>query len=285
MKFAIILATYNRGPLLPRAIDSVVAQTYSNWTLYIIDDGSTDDTESIAAPYLVDSRIRYVRLEKNKGKMNALNVGLDHIRMNDADWFTLMDDDDQLIDDCLDFVFAQIRRYSDCGLFIFSVLDLDGTPITRMKVTGPRDYCWNRMVTKNIIHDAHEFGAVRFLGNQRFHAPARSAMLRIFFGEFSLKAGSVFCDRPTMIKEYLPDGITMTRRKQTRRMRTEGRLMRTRHRLHVWREVIRHHPGAFPVYCVHGNLIFHLIQYRIQSWLLVFNRIKSHKPKNTSRRS
>lgn len=285
MKFAIILATYNRGSLLPRAINSVVSQTYQNWTLYIIDDGSTDDTESMVAPYLVDSRIRYIRLETNKGKLNALNVGLDCIHMDGADWFTLMDDDDQLIDDCLDFVFAQIRQYSDCGLFIFSVLDLHGTPITRMKVTGPRDYCWNRMVTKNIVRDAHEFGAVCFLGSQRFHAPARSAMLRIFFGEFSLKAGSVFCDRPTMIKEYLPDGITMTRRNETRRKRTEGRLMRIRHRLHVWRAVTRHHPGTFSIYCVYGNLIFHFMQYRILSWLLVLGRRKSHKPKNTSHRS
>ena len=285
MNFAIILATWNRGSLLPRAIDSVVAQIYPNWTLYIIDDGSTDDTESVVASYLVDSRIRYVRLEKNQGKMNALNVGLDHIRMDGADWFTLMDDDDQLFDDCLDFVFAQIRRHPDCGLSVFSVVGLDGTPITRMKVTGLRDYCWNRMLTKNITGDAHEFGAVRFLGNQHFHAPARSAMLRIFFGEFSLKAGSVFCDRSTMVKEYLPDGITMTRRKETRRKRTEGRLMRTRHRLHVWRKVIGHHPGAFRVYCVHGNLIFHFMQYRILSLLLALDRSKSHKSKNAPHRS
>ena len=285
MKFAIILATWNRGPLLPRAIDSVIAQTYPNWTLYVIDDGSTDNTRFMVAPYLVDSRIRYVRLEENRGKMNALNVGLDRIRMDGADWFTLMDDDDQLIDDCLDSVFSQMRRYPDCGLFIFSVVDLDGTSITRMKVTGPRDYCWNRMLTKNVTGDAHEFGIVRFLENQKFHAPARSAMLRIFFGEFSLKAGSVFCGRPTMIKEYLPDGITMTRRKETRRKRTEGRLMRTRYRLHVWRKVIRHHPGALRVYCVHGKLIFHFIQYRILSWLLVRDRSTSHGSENTPHRS
>ena len=285
MKFAIILATWNRGSLLPRAIDSVVAQTYLDWTLYIIDDGSTDDTESIVAPYLSDSRIRYVRLQKNQGKMNALNVGLNHIRTDGADWLTWMDDDDQLIDDSLDFVSARIRRYPDCGLFVFSVLNLNGTPITRMKVTGPRDYCWNRMLTKNIVGDAHEFGAVRFLGDQHFHAPARSAMMRIFFGEFSLKADSVFCDRPTKISEYLPDGITMTRRKETRRKRTEGRLMRTRHRLHVWRKVIRQHPGAFRVYCVHGNLILHFLQYRILSWLLVLGGSKFHRSRNTPHRS
>lgn len=285
MNFAIILATWNRGSLLPRAIDSVVAQIYPNWTLYIIDDGSTDDTGSKVAPYLSDSRIRYIRLEKNQGKMNALNVGLNHIRMDGADWFTLMDDDDLLVDDCLDFVFTEIRRYPDCGLFVFSVVDLDGRPITRMKVTGRCDYCWNRMLTKNIIRDAHEFGAVRFLGDQQFHAPARSAMLRIFFGELSLKAGSVFCDRSTMIKEYLPGGITMTRRKETRRQRIEGRLIRTRHRLHVWRKVIRQHPGAFRVYCVHGNLIFHFVQYRILSWLLVLSGRKSHRSRNTPHRS
>lgn len=267
MKFSIILATYNRSQILPRAIDSVVSQTYLNWTLYIVDDGSTDDTKSIVKPYLFDSRIRYIRLKKNKGKMNALNIGMNHVRTDGADWFTLMDDDDQLIHDSLDFVFSQICRHPDCGLFIFSALGLDGSSITHMKITGSRDYLWNRMLTKNITHDAHEFGAVCFLDNLYFYAPARSAMLRIFFGEFSLKAGSVFYDRPTIVKEYLPEGITMTRRKQTRRKRMEGRLMRTRHRLHVWHRVIKQHPRNFFVYCVYGNFFFHFIQYRILSWL------------------
>ena len=43
--FSIILPTYNRRSLLPRAVESVLAQEYANWELIIIDDGSSDDTK------------------------------------------------------------------------------------------------------------------------------------------------------------------------------------------------------------------------------------------------
>ena len=282
MNFAIILTTWNRSSLLPRAIDSVVVQTYPNWTLYVIDDGSTDDTKSVVTSYLVDSRVRYIQIKENLGKSQALNIGLDRIRKDNSDWFTLMDDDDQLTNDCLESVFSAICRFRSCGLFIFSTVDLNGTLITRMKVTGSRDFCWNRILTKKITGDAHEFCALSFLGNQCFYASIRMDMEGIFFGEFSLKAGSVFCSRPTKIKEYLPNGITMTLRKEARRKRAEWRLIRTRHRLHAWRGVIRRHPRVFRIYCVYGKLFFHLMRYRILSWLLVFRRSEIHRTENTS---
>ena len=267
MKFAIILPTFNRCRLLPRAIESVISQTYEDWSLYIVDDGSTDDTDAVIAPYLSDARVHYLRLNENRGKMYALNVALDHIGVDGADWFTEMDDDDRLVEDCLEFVSAEVCRYSGQGLFVFSAVRPDGIPITGMKVTGSRNYCWNRMLSKRVVRDAHEFGAVRFLADQRFHAPARSAMLRIFWGEFSLKAGAVFCDRPTKIKEYLSDGITMTRRSAAGRQRTARRLVRARYRVRVWRSVLGRHGGSILTYCVYGNLLFHLAQYRILSWL------------------
>jgi len=47
MKFSIILPTYNRANLVGRAIESVLRQTYPNWELIIIDDGSTDNTKEV----------------------------------------------------------------------------------------------------------------------------------------------------------------------------------------------------------------------------------------------
>ena len=54
---SIILPTYNRASTIGRAIESVLNQTYADFELLIIDDGSTDDTELVVAQYLNDTRV------------------------------------------------------------------------------------------------------------------------------------------------------------------------------------------------------------------------------------
>ena len=51
-KVSIIIPTYNRAPLLPRAIQSVINQTFKDWELIIVDDGSTDDTKEVVEKFI-----------------------------------------------------------------------------------------------------------------------------------------------------------------------------------------------------------------------------------------
>lgn len=76
MKFSIIIPTYNRAAFLPKAIDSVLAQTYSDWELIIVDDGSTDNTSEIVGRY-TDTRIRYI-YQANAERSAARNKGIMH---------------------------------------------------------------------------------------------------------------------------------------------------------------------------------------------------------------
>jgi glycosyltransferase involved in cell wall biosynthesis len=71
---SIILPTYNRAKTLGTAIQSVINQTYDNWELIIVDDGSVDDTEVIVGSY-ADSRIRYIKNDENKGSNYSRNRG------------------------------------------------------------------------------------------------------------------------------------------------------------------------------------------------------------------
>ncbi len=72
----VIIPTYNRAYCVGRAIESVRAQTHSNWELLLVDDGSTDNTaDLIAANYGSDSRIHYIQ-QANAGVSAARNTGI-----------------------------------------------------------------------------------------------------------------------------------------------------------------------------------------------------------------
>jgi glycosyltransferase involved in cell wall biosynthesis len=74
---SIVLPTYERGPLIGRSIRSVLEQTFSDFELIVVDDGSTDATPEEVARF-GDARIRYVRLDDNRGAAAARNVGIRH---------------------------------------------------------------------------------------------------------------------------------------------------------------------------------------------------------------
>lgn len=98
--FTIFIPTYNREKLLPRALSSIEAQTYRDFEVVIVDDGSTDDTESLIAEWNagVDFPVRYIK-QANQGKHAAHNVGVEAAR---GELFVLLDSDDRLLPDSLE---------------------------------------------------------------------------------------------------------------------------------------------------------------------------------------
>lgn len=103
----VVLCTYNRAALLPRAIRSVQAQTLRDWQLVIVDDGSVDATPSVLEPYVrTDDRIVAVR-QRNRGLAVARNVG---IRLAEAPFVTFLDSDDAYRPDHLAWRMQYLRR-------------------------------------------------------------------------------------------------------------------------------------------------------------------------------
>ena len=91
MSVTVVLPTYNRARTLPRAIDSVLTQTFADLTLVIVDDASTDSTPEIVRS-LEDPRVRSVRLPENRGPAAARNAG---IREATTEWVAFQDSDDE----------------------------------------------------------------------------------------------------------------------------------------------------------------------------------------------
>lgn len=87
---SIIVPAYNCGNYLPETLDSVLAQTYTNWEVIIINDGSTDDTVAVLSPFLNDSRITLVN-QANTGVSTARNNG---IKLAKGEYITFLDADD-----------------------------------------------------------------------------------------------------------------------------------------------------------------------------------------------
>ncbi|MBY2909021.1 glycosyltransferase [Rhizobium leguminosarum] len=87
----IVIPTFNQDSYLPQALDSLLAQTDSDWEAIIVNDGSTDNTGRIADDYAVrDSRFRCIH-KNNGGVASALNTGLEHAR---GDWIHWLSSDD-----------------------------------------------------------------------------------------------------------------------------------------------------------------------------------------------
>lgn len=87
---SVVIPSYNAAEYLDDAIKSVVAQTLKTWELLIVDDGSTDATIDVVQPYLVDPRVRYVRIP-NGGVSAARNLG---ITRTSAEFLAFLDSDD-----------------------------------------------------------------------------------------------------------------------------------------------------------------------------------------------
>lgn len=76
-KISVIMPTYKQARFIARALEGLCSQTLGDWELWIIDDGSPDETWAAVEPYLNDNRCRYHRFKRNQGLGAALNFGLD----------------------------------------------------------------------------------------------------------------------------------------------------------------------------------------------------------------
>lgn len=101
----VVITTYRRAALLKDAIRSVLAQTFSDFELVVVDDASLDDTEKVVRSF-GDRRISYIRHETNKGDAAAKNTG---IRSAKGKYIITLDDDDLMAPNALEALVDKIR--------------------------------------------------------------------------------------------------------------------------------------------------------------------------------
>jgi glycosyltransferase involved in cell wall biosynthesis len=126
---SIVLPTYKRARVLPHAIRSVLAQSYTNWELIVVDDNSPDDTAQVVAGFS-DPRIRYVKNDPNLKLPRALNRGFSLAR---GEYLTWTSDDNLFGETAIEKMVARLRQ-GDCDLvyadyWLFSQDDDAGRPL------------------------------------------------------------------------------------------------------------------------------------------------------------
>ena len=161
---SIVMPSYMTEEYIAKSIQSVLDQTYTNWELIIVDDCSPDRTDDAVAPFLADSRIRYLKNEKNSGAAVSRNRAL---REASGRWVAFLDSDDLWKPEKLE---KQIRFMEENG-YSFSYtnyceIDLQGKE-TGVHMTGPKRvtrrgmfrYCWPGCLT--VMFDREKLGELQ----------------------------------------------------------------------------------------------------------------------------
>lgn len=121
---SIIIPTFNRAKLLYRAIDSVIAQTFKNWELIIVDDGSTDETYQVVEKYfLMIKNLKYLK-QHNSKLPAARNIG---IKISKGDFITFLDSDDEYKKEHLMLRVNYMRSNPEIDL-IYGGIEIVGDP-------------------------------------------------------------------------------------------------------------------------------------------------------------
>ena len=113
MTFSVIIPLYNKAPYVRKTIESVLGQTFDDYELVIIDNGSNDGSSEIVASF-TDPRIRIVRLEENVGVSNARNKG---VSLSTAPYITFLDADDWWEPTFFEEMARLIERHPNAGIY------------------------------------------------------------------------------------------------------------------------------------------------------------------------
>lgn len=161
---SIIMPSYNTGRFIGETIESVLAQSYSDWELIIVDDCSKDNTDDVVSQYLADERICYIKNETNSGAAISRNRAL---REAKGKWIAFLDSDDLWEPDKLK---NQIAFMEDNGYHFsytnYAEIDEKSSPNGK-RVTGPKritkhgmyNYCWMGCLT--VMYDSETVGLIQ----------------------------------------------------------------------------------------------------------------------------
>ena len=209
----IFTPTYNRAKTIPQLFDSLMRQTCHDFEWLIVDDGSSDDTASLVERLQQSDPpfdITYIKKE-NGGKHTAINLGATKAR---GDWFFIVDSDDWLKPDAVEWFYRQSKAIADNQRFaalVGSRINSKGDrlgfekPYTQIDCS-PTEFCFKHggggdhaEIVKTDIIRQFPFPVYP---DERFCAEG------LVWQRIGKNYIFRYCDYPIYVTEYLPDGLT-----------------------------------------------------------------------------
>jgi glycosyltransferase involved in cell wall biosynthesis len=119
---SVVIPCYNQAHFLGEAIESVLSQSYTNFEIVVVDDGSTDNTSEVAGRY---DGVRLIRQE-NRGLSGARNTGIRH---SEGEYLVFLDADDRLLPGALEVGLWWFGAHPECAFVSghFRYIDTDGS--------------------------------------------------------------------------------------------------------------------------------------------------------------
>jgi len=146
MKVDVIIPVHNPGPYLREALNSCMAQTYKNFNVIVVDDGSTEDFEPLVRKY---RKTLYVRLDKNRGPAAARNYGA---RFGNGELISFLDHDDIWEPHKLDMSVAEFKRDPEIGMTCGNYRRLvDRAKLCHPFYRHPLNITWDSLMRQNYV--------------------------------------------------------------------------------------------------------------------------------------
>jgi glycosyltransferase involved in cell wall biosynthesis len=140
---SVIIPTYNTGRFLAQAVESALCQSHSPIEIVVVNDGSTDNTDEVVAPYL--DRIKYI-CQENRGLSAARNAGFLASR---GDFVCFLDADDILLPDKFTRQLAVFERELDLGIVISGYIDVEEDGKIAIQTVAKR---WHRDALDHLLN-------------------------------------------------------------------------------------------------------------------------------------
>lgn len=136
---SIIIPTFNRAHLIGETLDSVLAQTYTNWECIVVDDGSTDDTLRLLNTYKTnDNRFKIFERERlPKGAPTCRNIGLNKAK---GTFIIFLDSDDYLLPFCLENRLLLFKENPACNFLVFPMGVKSNVGIMKREIRQSESY-------------------------------------------------------------------------------------------------------------------------------------------------
>lgn len=160
---SIVMPSYNTEKFIKESIESVLAQTYQNWELLIVDDCSKDNTDNVVSEF-TDSRIKYFKNPQNSGAAVSRNRAL---REAKGKWIAFLDSDDLWKPDKLEkqigfmeknnyhFSYTEYEEIDEAG----NALGVKLSGPDKITKAGMYNYCWPGCLT--VMYDAETVGLIQ----------------------------------------------------------------------------------------------------------------------------